>query len=69
MRSALATVYHKSLGSKIGANDTIRVAVLSVNGRGQSRMHGLQPIDNVQVTTFFDPDLSIANKRAEERRQ
>ena len=41
----------------IGANDRIRAAVLGVNGRGQSHMYGLQPINNVDVTTFVDPDL------------
>lgn len=50
----------------IGANDTIRVAVLGVNGRGQSHFNGFQPLKNVQVTTFCDPDLDIANQRASE---
>ena len=48
------------------ANDTIRVAVLGVNGRGQSHFNGFQPQPNVQVTTFVDPDLAIGNKRAAE---
>lgn len=52
--------------SVLGANDRIRAAVLGVNGRGQSHMYGLQPIDNVDVTTFVDPDLEIARKRASE---
>ena len=45
-------------------SDTIRVAVLGVNGRGQSHFSGLQPLPNVQVTTFVDPDLAVGNKRA-----
>ncbi len=53
-------------GSVLGANDRIRAAVLGVNGRGQSHMYGLQPLKNVEVTTFVDPDLSIAAKRAGE---
>ena len=52
--------------SVIGANDRIRAAVLGVNGRGQSHMYGLQPLNNVEVTTFVDPDLEIARKRAGE---
>ncbi len=52
--------------SVIGANDRIRAAVLGVNGRGQSHMYGLQPLKNVEVTTFVDPDLEIARKRAGE---
>lgn len=55
-----------SANSVLGANDRIRAAVLGVNGRGQSHMYGLQPLKNVEVTTFVDPDLSIARKRAGE---
>ncbi|MCY4536441.1 MAG: Gfo/Idh/MocA family oxidoreductase, partial [Bryobacterales bacterium] len=55
--------------SVIGANDRIRAAVLGVNGRGQSHMYGLQPIKNVDVTTFVDPDMEIARKRAGEFEQ
>ena len=55
--------------SVIGANDRIHAAVLGVNGRGQSHMYGLQPIKNVDVTTFVDPDLEIARKRAGEFEQ
>ncbi len=47
-------------------SDTIRVAVLGVNGRGQSHFNGFQPQPNVDVTTFVDPDLAIGNKRASE---
>jgi predicted dehydrogenase len=49
-----------------GANDTIRVAVLGVNGRGQAHYNGFEPLDNVRVTTFVDPDLEVANRRARE---
>ena len=56
-------------GSVIGANDRIRVAVLGVNGRGQSHIKGLQPLENVEVTTFVDPDLEIGRKRAGEFEQ
>ncbi len=67
--AAVASSAFAAGGRVIGANDTIRVAVLGVNGRGQSHMYGLQPIENVQVTTFVDPDLSIGNKRAAEFEQ
>ncbi len=49
-----------------GANDTVRVAVLGVNGRGKSHIAGFEPQQNVEVTTLVDPDLEIANKRAGE---
>ena len=50
----------------IGANDTIRVAVLGVNGRGKSHISGFEPQKNVEITALVDPDLEIANKRASE---
>ena len=53
-------------GNVLGANERIRAAVLGVNGRGQSHMYGLQPIENVEVAAFVDPDLGIAAKRASE---
>ncbi|MEN6536557.1 MAG: Gfo/Idh/MocA family oxidoreductase [Bryobacteraceae bacterium] len=53
-------------GRILGANDTIRVAVLGVNGRGRSHYEGFEPLPNVEVTTFVDPDLEVANRRADE---
>ena len=53
-------------GNVLGANERIRAAVLGVNGRGKNHMYGLQPIKNVEVAAFVDPDLGIAAKRAGE---
>ena len=39
-----------------GANDTVRAAVLGVNGRGKSHIRGLQGLENVEVVTLCDPD-------------
>jgi predicted dehydrogenase len=64
--AALASSAAVAADSVLGANDTIRVAVLGVHGRGQSHIGGLQPLDNVEVTTFVDPDLAVANERADE---
>lgn len=55
-----------SADKAFGANDTIRIAVLGVNGRGKAHYSGFEPLENVQVTTFCDPDLAVANKRAKE---
>jgi predicted dehydrogenase len=63
---AVASTAAKAADSIVGANDTVRVAVLGVNGRGQDHIRGLQPQDNVEVTTLVDPDLEIAGKRADE---
>ncbi len=48
------------------ANDTIRVAVLGVNGRGKDHINGLQPLPNVEVAVLCDPDLNVARQRAKE---
>jgi predicted dehydrogenase len=64
--AAVASTAAKAADSIVGANDTVRVAVLGVNGRGQDHIRGLQPQDNVEVTTLVDPDLEIAGKRADE---
>ncbi len=49
-----------------GANDTIRIAVLGVNGRGRSHINGHQPAENVEVVTLCDPDEQILAQRAKE---
>ena len=48
----------------IGANDTIRMAVLGVHGRGKSHIKGFETQKNVEVAALVDPDLKIANERA-----
>lgn len=49
-----------------GANDTIRVAVVGVRGRGWSHALGFEALKNVQVVAFVDPDLQDANRRAKQ---
>ena len=49
-----------------GANDRINVAVIGINGRGKDHVDGMMKQQNVQVTTFADPDLNIAGERAKE---
>jgi predicted dehydrogenase len=55
-----------SSSKAFGANDTIRVAVLGVHDRGKAHYNGFEPLDNVEVTTFVDPDLEVATRRAKE---
>lgn len=50
----------------LGANETIRVAVIGVKGRGRSHIEGFEKMDNVEVVAFAEPDLAIANQRAQE---
>lgn len=46
----------KSSGRILGANDTIRLAVAGVNGRGSSHVQEFSNIKGVAVTHLIDPD-------------
>ncbi len=52
----------KSSGRVIGANDTVRVAVAGVNGRGSAHVGGFSELNNVAVTTLIDPDSRTFGK-------
>jgi len=45
-------------------NDTVRVAVLGVNGRGRDHIAGFQKLKNVEVVVLCDPDRNVAAARA-----
>ncbi|MDR2497905.1 MAG: Gfo/Idh/MocA family oxidoreductase [Tannerellaceae bacterium] len=47
-----------------GANDTIRVAVLGVNGRGTSHIETIMKQSGATVAALCDPDMIILRKRA-----
>ena len=49
-----------------GANDKVRVAVLGVNGRGQSHIETLMKIPEVSLVALCDPDMEVLKKRANE---
>ncbi len=55
----------KASGRVLGANDTIRVCVAGINGRGQDHINGFSQIDKVQVTHLVDPDSSIHAARSD----
>jgi predicted dehydrogenase len=46
----------KSSGRVIGANDTIRVAIAGLNGRGGAHVDELAGLKGVQVVALVDPD-------------
>ena len=54
----------KASGRVLGANDTIRVAVCGINGRGGSHIGELQEIPHVQVTHLVDPDSRLFESRS-----
>jgi predicted dehydrogenase len=53
----------KASGKVIGANDTIRVGVAGINGRGGSHISAYTSMDKVQVTYLIDPDSSLFESR------
>ena len=54
----------KASGRVIGANDTIRVGVAGINGRGTSHIDGFASQENVDVTYLIDPDSSLFESRS-----
>ena len=54
----------KASGKVIGANDTIRVGVAGIKGRGGSHIDELAGRDKVQVTYLIDPDSSLFESRS-----
>ncbi len=48
----------KSSGKVLGANDTIRIGVAGLHGRGSSHVGAYSGMKNVQVTYLIDPDES-----------
>ena len=53
----------KASGKVIGANDTIRVGVAGINGRGGSHISAFTEMQNVAVTYLIDPDSSLFDSR------
>jgi len=56
----------KASGRVLGANDTIRVGVAGIRGRGQSHIDAFardQKDHNVQVTYLIDPDTRLFDSR------
>ena len=53
----------KSSGRIIGANDTIRLGVAGLNGRGGSHVDEFGKMDGVEITYLIDPDSRTYDKR------
>jgi predicted dehydrogenase len=54
----------KASGRVIGANDTIRLAIAGINGRGGSHIAAFGEMKNVQITYLVDPDTRLHASRA-----
>jgi predicted dehydrogenase len=53
----------RSTGKVIGANDTIRVAVAGLNGRGSAHVGEFAKMPGVAITYLVDPDTRTYGKR------
>ena len=54
----------KASGRVIGANDTIRVGVAGINGRGGAHIGEYVKLPNVEVTYLIDPDSRLFASRS-----
>jgi predicted dehydrogenase len=67
--AAAATVaisHTKSSGRILGANDTVRVAVAGLNGRGGSHVSEFSKMTGVEVAYLVDPDTRTYRKRLDQ---
>jgi predicted dehydrogenase len=53
----------KASGKVIGANDTIRIGVAGVNGRGGNHISEYTSMEKVQITYLIDPDNQVSGRR------
>ncbi len=54
----------KASGRVLGANDTLRIGVAGINGRGVSHIDGFSDVKNVQVACLIDPDSRLFKSRS-----
>jgi predicted dehydrogenase len=59
----------KCTGRVLGANETIRIGVAGINGRGREHIGQFAGMDDVQVTYLIDPDKRIHRSRARQVRE
>ncbi len=56
----------KSSGRVIGANETVRLAVAGLNGRGSSHVSEFGKVPGVEITYLVDPDTRTFQKRLDQ---
>lgn len=55
----------KSSGRVLGANETIRLGIAGLHGRGSAHLGGFVGLPNVQITYLIDPDTRTYAARSE----
>jgi len=53
----------------VGANETLRVGVVGLNGRGGDHIRGLSRLPNVRLSALCDVDSAVLGKRMVKRRE
>src|SRR5580698_2921214 len=56
----------KSSGRVIGANDTVRLAIAGLNGRGSAHVGEFVKIPGVEIIYLVDPDTRTYKKRLDQ---
>jgi predicted dehydrogenase len=64
MTAAACSLSPKSWAQVQGSNSDVRVAVIGLNGRGQSHISEFKKMDGVRIVGLCDVDLDVLNKRA-----
>src|SRR5437879_8946453 len=62
--AAAGSLSPRSWSQVAGANDTIRVAVVGLNGRGGSHIDEFSRIKGARVAALCDVDLEVLDRRA-----
>ena len=55
----------KASGRVLGANDTVRVCIAGINGRGRDHINQYTGMKGVQITHLVDPDSSLFEARGD----
>jgi predicted dehydrogenase len=58
----VALSHTKSSGRVLGANDTVRIAVAGLNGRGGNHTDAYLKMKNVEIACLIDPDIRTYKK-------
>ena len=54
----------KASGKVIGANETVRIGVAGINGRGNSHIDEFSKVENVLVSCLIDPDSRLFKSKS-----
>ncbi|MGB9587422.1 MAG: gfo/Idh/MocA family oxidoreductase, partial [Armatimonadota bacterium] len=59
---AISDTWHRVLG----ANETIRVGIAGIHGRGESHINALVGMPEVEIAYLIDPDASLFDGRVKQ---